>query len=268
MRSGSSRARSAASCSGISVTSTGARNYCSSAILLVGAVTFLMGCLPTFGQIGYWAPALLVVLRFLQGFAVGGEWGGAVLLVAEHSPNRSRAFWASWPQAAVPRRQHARHRGAPRVDRDAVGGVLPVVGMAGRVLAVRRSGAHRLLHPYQGERRADLPRGAAGNRAGQGRVVWRGRGAQALSAWGFHRDGTAVRREHHVLPGGHRLDHLSQAAGRCRHQRHPVVAAGRTCGALPGHPTGGAAGGSIRPASGVHRRRHRRGDVGVLRDSR
>ena len=61
-----------------------------------------MGCLPTFGQIGYWAPALLVVLRFLQGFAVGGEWGGAVLLVAEHSPNRSRAFWASWPQAAVP----------------------------------------------------------------------------------------------------------------------------------------------------------------------
>jgi MFS family permease len=71
-------------------------------LLLVGAVTFLMGCLPTFGQIGYWAPTLLVVLRFLQGFAVGGEWGGAVLLVAEHSPNRSRAFWTSWPQAAVP----------------------------------------------------------------------------------------------------------------------------------------------------------------------
>jgi len=61
-----------------------------------------MGCLPTFAQIGYWAPALLVVLRFLQGFAVGGEWGGAVLLVAEHSPIPSRGFWASWPQAAVP----------------------------------------------------------------------------------------------------------------------------------------------------------------------
>ena len=72
------------------------------AILLVGAVTFLMGCLPTYGQIGIWAPMLLVVLRFMQGFAVGGEWGGAVLLVAEHSPNKSRAFWASWPQAAVP----------------------------------------------------------------------------------------------------------------------------------------------------------------------
>lgn len=71
-------------------------------LLLVGAATFLMGCLPTFGQIGYWAPLLLVVLRFVQGFAVGGEWGGAVLLVAEHSPNRARGFWASWPQAGVP----------------------------------------------------------------------------------------------------------------------------------------------------------------------
>ena len=71
-------------------------------IVLVGASTFLMGCLPTFGEIGYWAPALLVFLRFVQGFAVGGEWGGAVLLVAEHSPSASRGFWSSWPQAAVP----------------------------------------------------------------------------------------------------------------------------------------------------------------------
>jgi MFS family permease len=71
-------------------------------LIMVGGSTVLMGCLPVFDQIGYWAPALLVVLRFVQGFAVGGEWGGAVLLVAEHSPNESRGFWASWPQAAVP----------------------------------------------------------------------------------------------------------------------------------------------------------------------
>jgi MFS family permease len=71
-------------------------------LLLVGTATFLMGCLPTFTQVGYWAPTLLVALRFIQGFAVGGEWGGAVLLVAEHSPNPSRGFWASWPQAGVP----------------------------------------------------------------------------------------------------------------------------------------------------------------------
>ena len=71
-------------------------------LVLVGVSTFLMGCLPTFETIGYWAPALLVLLRFIQGFAVGGEWGGAVLLVTEHSPDKSRAFWGSFPQAAVP----------------------------------------------------------------------------------------------------------------------------------------------------------------------
>ncbi|UXN33486.1 MHS family MFS transporter [Glutamicibacter sp. M10] len=72
------------------------------AIVLVGATTFLMGCLPTFHSVGYAAPIMLVALRFLQGFAVGGEWGGAVLLVAEHAPSKERGFWASWPQAAVP----------------------------------------------------------------------------------------------------------------------------------------------------------------------
>jgi MFS family permease len=71
-------------------------------IILIGVATFLIGCLPGFDTIGYWAPALLVALRFIQGFALGGEWGGAVLLVAEQSPNSSRAFWSSWPQAAVP----------------------------------------------------------------------------------------------------------------------------------------------------------------------
>ncbi len=71
-------------------------------LMLIGCSTFLMGCLPTFPTIGYWAPILLVALRFVQGFALGGEWGGAVLLVAEHSPNQSRAFWGSFPQAGVP----------------------------------------------------------------------------------------------------------------------------------------------------------------------
>ena len=71
-------------------------------IILIGVATFLIGCLPTYAQVGLLAPTLLVILRFLQGFALGGEWGGAVLLVAEHSPSKSRGFWASWPQAAVP----------------------------------------------------------------------------------------------------------------------------------------------------------------------
>lgn len=71
-------------------------------IILVGVSTFLMGCLPTYNLIGAIAPILLVLLRFVQGFAVGGEWGGAVLLVAEHSPKESRGFWSSWPQSGVP----------------------------------------------------------------------------------------------------------------------------------------------------------------------
>ena len=71
-------------------------------ILLIGAATVLMGCLPTFQQVGFLAPALLVILRFVQGVALGGEWGGAVLLVAEHSRNDERARWTAWPQAGVP----------------------------------------------------------------------------------------------------------------------------------------------------------------------
>ncbi|MGY4719469.1 MFS transporter [Naumannella huperziae] len=71
-------------------------------IILVGVSTFAMGLIPPFSMIGYAAPVILVLLRFAQGFAVGGEWGGAVLLVAEHSPNKSRGFWSSFPQSGVP----------------------------------------------------------------------------------------------------------------------------------------------------------------------
>lgn len=71
-------------------------------LIVVGITTFLMGCLPTFETIGYAAPVLLVLLRLIQGFAFGGEWGGAILLVSEHSPDDRRGFWASWPQAGVP----------------------------------------------------------------------------------------------------------------------------------------------------------------------
>jgi metabolite-proton symporter len=70
-------------------------------LMLMGGATVLIGCLPTYAQIGMLAPLLLVVLRLVQGFAVGGEWGGAVLIVAEYSDAARRGFWASWPQAGV-----------------------------------------------------------------------------------------------------------------------------------------------------------------------
>ena len=71
-------------------------------LILMGAATALIGLLPTYDQIGIAAPLLLIALRLVQGFAVGGEWGGAVLLVAEHGDRERRGFWASWPQAGVP----------------------------------------------------------------------------------------------------------------------------------------------------------------------
>jgi metabolite-proton symporter len=71
-------------------------------LTMMGGATFLMGLLPTYATIGIWAPILLILLRLIQGFALGGEWGGAVLIVSEHGDAQRRGFWASWPQAGAP----------------------------------------------------------------------------------------------------------------------------------------------------------------------
>ncbi|ROP37381.1 MFS transporter [Saccharothrix texasensis] len=71
-------------------------------LVLMGGATFAMGLLPTYAAIGVAAPLLLTLLRLIQGFALGGEWGGAVLIVSEHGSAERRGFWASWPQAGVP----------------------------------------------------------------------------------------------------------------------------------------------------------------------
>ena len=71
-------------------------------LVMMGVATCLVGLLPTYHQVGLLAPIMLVLLRFVQGLAVGGEWGGAVLLVAEHSAIERRGFHASWVQVGVP----------------------------------------------------------------------------------------------------------------------------------------------------------------------
>lgn len=71
-------------------------------LMMMGAATFLIGVVPGYATIGVAAPILLVLLRLIQGFALGGEWGGAILIVSEHGDPKHRGFWASWPQAGAP----------------------------------------------------------------------------------------------------------------------------------------------------------------------
>jgi metabolite-proton symporter len=72
-------------------------------LMLMGVATTLIAFIPSYAAIGVAAPLLLLLLRLIQGFALGGEWGGAVLLVSEHSNDSARrAFWASWPNMGPP----------------------------------------------------------------------------------------------------------------------------------------------------------------------
>jgi MFS family permease len=71
-------------------------------LLLMGTATALIGLLPTYGQIGLAAPAILILLRVLQGFSAGGEWGGAALMSVEHAPVERRGLFGAYPQIGVP----------------------------------------------------------------------------------------------------------------------------------------------------------------------
>nr|AWL99670.1 MFS transporter [Bradyrhizobium amphicarpaeae] len=70
-------------------------------LLMMGIGTFLIGCLPTYDEVGIWAPIMLVALRFVQGIGIGGEWSGAVTMMIEHAGKR-RGFWGSLVQVGFP----------------------------------------------------------------------------------------------------------------------------------------------------------------------
>ena len=80
----------------------GRKNILIVTLMLMGIGTFLIGVLPTYETIGVAAPILLVVLRFVQGLGLGGEWGGAVLMTLESGASHRRGLNASWPQLGVP----------------------------------------------------------------------------------------------------------------------------------------------------------------------
>jgi MFS transporter, MHS family, shikimate and dehydroshikimate transport protein len=71
-------------------------------LLIMGIATALIGVMPTYESIGIWAPILLVAMRLCQGFGLGGEWGGAVIMAVEHAPDNRRGFYGSWPQLGAP----------------------------------------------------------------------------------------------------------------------------------------------------------------------
>jgi MFS family permease len=71
-------------------------------LTLMGVATVAIGLLPNYSQIGLWAPALLILFRFVQGFALGGEWGGAVLMSVEHAPRGKRGFFGSFVALGLP----------------------------------------------------------------------------------------------------------------------------------------------------------------------
>ena len=70
-------------------------------LVIMGLSTFLIGCIPSYETIGFLAPILVLILRLLQGLALGGEYGGAATYVAEHSPQKERGFWTSWIQTTA-----------------------------------------------------------------------------------------------------------------------------------------------------------------------
>jgi MFS transporter, MHS family, shikimate and dehydroshikimate transport protein len=70
-------------------------------LMIMGVATFLIGLVPTYEQIGIWAPLALLLLRICQGIGLGGEWGGAVLMAYEYAPKEKRGFYASLPQVGL-----------------------------------------------------------------------------------------------------------------------------------------------------------------------
>ena len=79
----------------------GRRNALTGTIILMGLSTFAIGCLPTYAQVGFWAPVLLTVCRLVQGISTGGEWGSCMSFLAEYSRPDNRGYIVSWSQFSI-----------------------------------------------------------------------------------------------------------------------------------------------------------------------
>lgn len=70
-------------------------------VIMMAVATFIIGILPTYHQIGVWAPVFLVIARLIQGFSAGGEWGGSASFMVEYADKTSKGFWGSWQQVST-----------------------------------------------------------------------------------------------------------------------------------------------------------------------
>ena len=146
----------------------GRKNVLLVCLVLMGLSTMAVGLLPTYQQVGVWAPVLLVVLRLIQGFAVAGEISGASSMILEHAPFGRRGYFASFTLQGVQ---------AGQILAAAV--FLPLsywpferglrrLGLAHAVPAQRRRADRGLYHPARGRRDAGLHRGAGAGRRAEG----------------------------------------------------------------------------------------------------
>ena len=136
-------------------------------LLTMGIATFLIGCLPTYQLIGWWAALLLLVLRLAQGFALGGEWSGAALVATENAPAGKRAWYGTFPQLGAPLGFIIANAvflainfapPPPRRHRPALRGV-PRVGLARAVPVLGRHGDHRPVGAAAAGRVGDVRQG-------------------------------------------------------------------------------------------------------------
>ena len=217
------------------------------ALVIMGVATVLIGALPGYDSIGIWAPILLVTLRLIQGAALGGEWGGAVLMVTEYAPKGKRGFYGSWPQIgfagglaistsiiwimSTSLSDAAFESWGWRVPFFA-SALLVAVGLWIRLKIEETPAFTELKEKQEREKRPSR------------------RGVPRPQEAGAARDGHALLREHHVLHADHvrallrrgRARHLAQHAARRDHHLR-----GRSCFVIPS----GARSPTARPPPGV-----------------
>ena len=137
------------SCSVTGVTRTDGRTVLVLCMLLIGASTFGVALLPTYEMVGIWAPILLVILRLIQGFAVGGEISGASAMILEHSPFGERGYYGSFTLQGVQAGPGPGGRDLPAAVGDHAEGSLRDLGLANPVPAQCLCGAGRLPDPQE-----------------------------------------------------------------------------------------------------------------------